>query len=544
MANPVGVQLRRSWRRFRRRPARVRAAILGVVLVIVVALSVGLGTSSHGGPGATGSTTTTPPGQVSTSSAGVTAHTITVAFPVSNLDALGAKLGFATDIEYNEQSKAINLFVNQINDAGGINGRKIKPVIVNFDPTNEVAMRALCKQWTEGSGAVFAVLDGVGTWSGDNQLCITQEGHTPLISQWTTVTNWTEEGSPYLWWTGPDDANILEATVEWGMSAGLLGSGRKVAVIAGSRASDQLALNSYLLPDLARVGVKPIVETIAADPADSATTSAQAPEVVQRLRSEGVDSVIPLIPFNAFFPVLAAETQQNYFPRLLLSDYEFSIQSALGLIPFPYEKAIDGQEGVTTETLGGIDDWRPESQGGYDPGVRSCFTTWHKAYPQTPPGNQNFFIEEQGPVQAWCQQIRLFASAATAAGRDLNRRTFVDAMAKVTDFPGGFSPVLSFGPDKFSGPTEYRVVRLHTNNPPSTLCHMPLDGIPQGVCWIIVQDWQPLPSTTGQTSSSTSAPSGSTQPGSTTQPGPTTTAAGSPSAAATRRSTRPRAPST
>ena len=95
---------------------------------------------------------------------------------------------------------------------------------------------------------------GSGTWTGDNQLCITQEGHTPVLSQWTTVTNWTQEGSPYLWWTGPDDAAILQATVNWGLSAGLLGSGIKVGVIAGDRASDQVALNQYLLPDLRRAG--------------------------------------------------------------------------------------------------------------------------------------------------------------------------------------------------------------------------------------------------------------------------------------------------
>ena len=151
-------------------------------------------------------------------------------------------------------------------------------MIVNFDPTNEAAMRALCKQWTEGGPAVFAVLDGIGTWTGDNQLCITQEGHTPCISQWTTVTNWTQKGSPYLWWTGPDDAAILQATVDWGLSRGRLGHGVKVGVIAGDRASDQLALDQYLLPDLQRAGITPVVETIAADPSDSATTdSAGAP---------------------------------------------------------------------------------------------------------------------------------------------------------------------------------------------------------------------------------------------------------------------------
>jgi hypothetical protein len=436
----------------------------------------------------------TPVGQASTSARGVTATTINVVFPVVNLQALSAELGFAGDVEFSEQVKAIKLFVGQINQSGGIDGRKIKAIIPRFTPTNTAEMRSLCKDWTEGNPAAFAVLDGEGAWSGTNELCITQEGHTPFIGQWTTVSDWTTAGSPYLWWTGPADTAVLQATVDWGLSTGLLGGNRRVGIIAGNRASDQLALKKYLLPDLRRAGVSATVETISANPTETASTNAQAPLVVQKLKAAGVDSVIPILPFNAFFPVLQAETQQQYFPKLLLSDYESSIQSALGLIPVPYEKALDGQEGVTTETLGGIDDTRPESQGGYDPGVRNCFTIWHKAYPQIPKGNQNFYIEEQGPVQGWCQEIHLFAAAAKAAGRNLDRRTFVEAMSKITGFPGGYSPVLSYGPDKFYGPTQYRVVRLHTNSPPSTACKMPKDHIPEGVCWEVVQNWRPLPS--------------------------------------------------
>src|SRR5580658_8432826 len=497
MAGPGGGRVGRSWRRFRRRPAGVQvvSVIVAVGLVVAVVFAVGTGSSpTHGNTTTTTGATATPV-EASASSAGVTATSIRVVFPVSNLSGLASTFGFAGDIEYSEQTKGIKLFVKLINDAGGIHGRKIDADIVNFDPTNEAQMRSLCKDWTDGSTPAFAVLDGVGTLTGDNELCITQEGHTPMLSQWTTVTNWTQEGSPYLWWTGPDDAAILQATVDWGTSAGLLGNGIKVGVIAGNRASDEVALNQYLLPDLRRAGITPVVKTIAADPSDTASTDAQAPLVVQQLRSEGVTSVIPLIPFNVFFPVLAAETQQKWFPKLLLSDYEDSIESALGLLPFPYEKALDGQEGLTTETLGGIDDTRPESEGGYDPGVRSCFAAWHKAYPQIPPGNQNFFIEEQGPVQGWCQEIRLFAAAATAAGPHLDRRTFDTAMAKISNFPGGYSPILSYGPGKFYGPTQYRVVRLHTNSPPSSQCKFPLDHIPQGVCWVVVDNWQPLPST-------------------------------------------------
>jgi hypothetical protein len=498
MASKSGGRAARSWRRFQRRPVAVRVITIAVVVAVIAGIAYGVSSGGNDKKSA-GPTTTLPADitaldQASTSAVGVTAKTITVAFPVSNLDALAGSLGFETDVEYSEQTKAINLFVDQINDSGGINGRKIKPVIVNIDPTNEVDMRSVCKDWTEGSGAVFAVLDGVGTFTGDDQLCITQEGHTPMISQWSTVPSWTSMGSPYLWWTGPNEAQVLQATVNWGVSAGLIGPEHELGIIAGDRPSDQAALQNYLLPDLKKAGVTAVVEPLPAQPTEFAATTSDAPLVIQKLRSAGITSVLPLIPFNAFFPVLQAETSQQYFPKLLLSDYEFSIETSLGLLPYPFDKALDGQEGITTETLGGVDDNRPYSQGGYDPGDRECFDVWHKAYPQIPKGNMNFYIEEQGPVQGWCQEIRLFADAAKMAGRDLNRRTFVEAMAKISNFPGGYSPILTYGPGKFAGPSQYRLVKLHVNIPASDECRMPKKPLgPQTVCWVVEQNWKQLP---------------------------------------------------
>ncbi len=477
---------RQRTRQRRGRPRGTGLVVLGAALVVVAScLPVGATGASSG---------ITPVTQASTSARGVTSNSINVAFPVVNLQALASTYGFAGDVEYTEQAKAINLFVDQINQSGGINGRMINPIISYFDPASESSMRALCKDWTQGSPAIFAVLDGVGTYTGDNELCVTQEGHTPMLSQWTTVSNWTTAGSPYLWWTGPDDAAILKATVAWGHSRGLLGESRKVGVLAGDRPTDQLALKQYLLPDLKKIGVTPLVVTIPSEPSESAATSSAAPLAVERFKAAGVTSVIPLLPFNAFFPILSAQTSQSYFPRLLLSDYEESIESALGLIPVPYEKALNGQEGVTTETLGGVDDDRPQAAGGYDPGVRDCWNIWHRAYPEIPKGNMNDFIEEQGPVQGWCQEIHLFAQAAKMAGKDLTRRTFVEAMSRISGFPGGYAPVLSYGPDKFYGQTEYQVVSLHDNHPPTAMCRLPLGTLPpQGVCWHIVQTWKPLP---------------------------------------------------
>ncbi len=459
----------------------------GVATTLGGAVAFGVATpSAASGP--------TPVTEASTSARGVSAGSVNVVFPIISFSSIEGEFEIKSDAEFGEQTKAIHLFVDQINDAGGINGRKINPMIESFDPTNVAEQRALCKQWTQGTPPVFAVLDGLGTWQGVNELCITREGHTPMLSQWTTTTNWTDMGSPYLWWTGADDAPILAATVQWGLSSGRLGHGQKVGVVVSDQASDQSALNSSLLPDLKKIGIVPQVVTITAALGETGGTDSDATLAAERLKAAGVQSLIPLLPENAFNPYIGAETAQSYFPKLLLSDYQSEIEVALGLIPVPYEKALNGQEGVTAETLGGIDLPVPESQGGYDPGVRSCWTVWHKAYPQTPKGNINDDIEEQGPIQGWCQEIRLFAKAATMAGKDLNRRTFVEAMSRITDFPGGYSPVLSYGPKTFSGPTQYRVVEVHDNHPPTSQCKRgKAPAPPAGVCWVVVRNWAPLP---------------------------------------------------
>ena len=103
-----------------------------------------------------------PVSQASTSTRGVTATTINVAFPIANLDALASTYGFAGDVEYTEQAKAINLFVNQINDAEGSTAARS---MRSSCPTTRRATPPCRRsdQWTQGSPGIFAVLDGVVT---------------------------------------------------------------------------------------------------------------------------------------------------------------------------------------------------------------------------------------------------------------------------------------------------------------------------------------------------------------------------------------------
>ena len=127
---------------------------------------------------------------------------INVVFPVVSLNSLAGQEGFAADPEYGEQTKAIDFYVSQVNHDGGINGRSINPIVVCLRPDERDVDASVVQDVDRGSPAAFAVIDGIGAWTGDNQLCVTQEGHTPFIGEWSTVTNWTDQGSPYLWWTG------------------------------------------------------------------------------------------------------------------------------------------------------------------------------------------------------------------------------------------------------------------------------------------------------------------------------------------------------
>ena len=345
-----------------------------------------------------------------------------------------------------------------------------------------------------GQPPVFAVIDGIGTWTGDNELCITQEGHTPMIGAWTTITNWTAAGLSLPVVDRGRPGPGAQGHGAWGVSSGRLGHGKKVGVVVSDQAGDQTALHSYLLPDLKKAGITPQVYTDVGDLDETASTDSDAQLAVERLKAAGVQSVIPMLPENAFFPYVGAENPQQYFPQLLLSDYQSSIEVALGLIPQPYEQALNGQEGVTTETLGGFDDDRPQSKGGYDPGVRSCYATWHKAHPKP----------HQGERRATTSKSRGPSRPGAPPSGSSPRRPRTPARpqpAHVRDCHvehQGLSrwhshPIWSFGPDKMYGPTTYTVVKIHNNVPPSSQCILKTNHKPQGTCWVVVQKSKPLP---------------------------------------------------
>jgi len=493
------VRVRRFWRLAGERGWWARALAVAVVVVLGSGALLGF-LAAAGTDGAEASSSATTPNAVEPSTDGVTKSSVTIVFPVIDLSAAGASVGLE-GISDEKDPLGIKTYVREINDAGGINGRKINARIERFNPLDAAEMRAKCKDWTTG-GDVFAVVD-TGKWYDDNQLCITEEGHLPLISSWTTVTDWTDRGKPYLWWTGPDQADVLLNLVPWGMRQGLLAADKPFAVLAGDRAGDKLAVDEYLLPALRAQGLKPaVVDTITASVDDPSTAQSQARSAVTRLESEGVETVIPLLPVNAFRSYLAAAKAQQFAPKLMLSDYEGTVNVAIGLAEFQFPDLLSGQIGPTVYTLSSEDDDRPDGETklagpGYTPEAKSCWETYRKYNPKLLAKQP--YIEAQGPTMRWCDAIRLTAKALEAAGRNLNRRTFIEALGVITEFPSALNHRFSFSRNDHAGPADYRTVAPTKNvqTPEGNVCppRRPTadDANPfHGSCWILVEDWRPL----------------------------------------------------
>ena len=356
-------------------PLRV-LAVLGAVLIGVAACSnstsanTTTSTTPSSGTGARGSGPS-PVSSASTSSRGVTKSTINVVFPVVALNSLAGQEGFAADAEFGEQTKAINFYVKQINQtrAGSTAGRSTPSSPPSTRPT-----RPRCGRCARPGPRVrrrrSPCWTASGDWTGDDQLCITQEGHTPFIGAWSTVTNWTNEGSPYLWWTGPDQATILQAVVNWGLSAHLLGGTASrwgSSPATGPRMS--WPSTSTCCPTCATPASprwsRPSTRTPTTPPPPTPrppwwSSSSAAPGSPRSSRSSPSTSSIRCSrprPSSSGIPSCSSATTSRASSR------------RSGLIPIPYEKALDGQEGLTTETLGGVTTLRlHRPQGATTPG--------------------------------------------------------------------------------------------------------------------------------------------------------------------------------
>jgi ABC-type branched-subunit amino acid transport system substrate-binding protein len=401
------------------------------------------GSTSVGGTGGISGTSPKVSGLTATDR-GVTATNINVAFLLSDIGSV-SKLGFGVPgFSIEEQKHYINVFLDDANANGGALGRKLTPVFVNYDPTNQASSGTACVTATQDN-AVFAAVDSGGGLNEQGQLCLTQEHHTPLIGvgAFGNPKYLYDESQGNLFSVMPAGARSLANTAAMLHTAGAL-KGKKLGIVDRDFPGALQTVTDGLVNVLKGFGYK--IEYRADLSSDDGTATSQVPIEVQQMQAHGVDTVFLLPDFIISSGFAQSADKRAYRPQYLMSDFEsMTNDTSVQAMPNGFEGL-----GVTVNRTG---EWRV---GMPEPSLdAACRKTWAKATGNDPPRSDNTY----GAVGLACGLVNLVTRAARAAGPTLTRPKYVSGLQGLgsIDFP--FFGSFSFHAGKQDGADAIRLIK-------------------------------------------------------------------------------------
>jgi len=429
------------------------ALVLVVVIALVVVLSGGGSSddSARGDQLASGEVDPLappgPPGQkpaggpslAPDDATGVTADTIRVGIQIADqqiLNAIGATL---QDVPMEEIWQA---FIDDINNRGGIHGRRLEPVVRITNPIDSTAMRADCLAWTRDE-KVFAVL-GLTGYYGPPVQCITEENKTPFLIADGQPEEWQDGCSRgLLFTTSASKSRILRNFADWLDRTNLL-KDRTVGLLSNG-GSDEEQVNKYLVPELERRGYRIASRfTFSVDVAEQAR---QYPIAVSQLRRDGVDTVISTLSFIPTSGVANAAESANYSPQWLFSGYNGGTTDLLASKLTPGTDALGMAASRTGEVHAGLESPQVDVD---------CRQIYERAIGQEVDRTNGTLLSA---IIGVCGIVKLFERGVENAGQELTRRTFSDGITEIGDWTiPGFDQG-SYRPGKYDGADSARVVR-------------------------------------------------------------------------------------
>jgi ABC-type branched-subunit amino acid transport system substrate-binding protein len=344
---------------------------------------------------------------------GVTADSIKVGIVYPDLAAV--KQFLKTD--HGDYEATYSVLIKKINDAGGINGRKIVPVFGKINVTSPAAAQETCVKLTQDE-KVFAV---IGTFNANEPLCYVQTNKTAVIGGPLLMKNYAQAQAP--WFSdergGEEVADALAL-----FNAGNALAGKKVAVVGV--VNEQSLVEETVLPALRKLGVNPVETGILdANFRDAAAVAQQMGVFIQKFQAAGADTVVVVGGTGAEFPKQLEKT--SYRPRLLFTSTS-QVSTYINDTARHDYTTMDNAAAVAV----GID-WN-------EPKMQECVATLEAAVPELKgklidpqalaPGQP----QPQVSLYSACRTLSLFKAIADKAGPTLDYQTFQSAGQSLGSF--------------------------------------------------------------------------------------------------------------
>jgi hypothetical protein len=430
-----------------------------IASVAVLAMLFAACGSSSKKPASSGSSTTGGTYTPSTAAGvGVTASEIKVGISLVDFECIKQ---FVDSIRI-DQDKNYQAYIDDVNEKGGIAGRKIVPVFHTFCPIGNAQALSLCTQFTEDD-KVFAVLGNFVDFSGDAQTCLAKQHKTVLMTFQLTQAIMDESPPGLILLPGSTPERVDSVLISLLKKQGTL-KGKKIAVL-GETTSQKVVKNS-VEPGLKKLGI-PTGTTAILSISGSDTTAAQTQldSFIERWKTEDVTALYitgTQVASQQFVEKVRAE-----MPDItLLSDIGDVLRFAqeeehVGKNPNPYEGIITAG-GPTAHEYTVSDNWKYcsdifEKQTGKKPPTAEDIV----------PGPDGKTLDTYGSINDACQLVTMFHDVATKVGKYLNPDNWVhtvDTFGPIRNVGGGQYASLRAG--KYDIDDTFRLEAYDSSLPP------------------------------------------------------------------------------
>jgi hypothetical protein len=360
------------------------------------------------------------------------------------------------DYNFGNQPEIDQIFINELNAQGGVDGRKIVPVFKSYCPIGNTQALTLCTSFTEDD-KVFAVLGVFIDFTGDAQLCLSRDHQTIHIGH-ELLQQWISQAPPGLLLT-PDITAERRTTVLMNLlkAKGTL-TGMKVATLADQGSAASVA--AVVKPALSAMGIAQGSSAILNIPTsgDTSTSLAQLQSFTEKWKGEGVNAIF-LGGLNVSSKAYVFAIKAAMPNVLLLTDGESSAQeagqdaTAAKVTPNPYAGMLtaNGQTDEEQFESANVQQCVKEyvSGGGTQPVVGPT---------QLVPGPDGKRALVWEAVRDFCGELQMFTEIAEKAGPDLTNATWTAAVNNYGEIKLAASVYASVHTGKYDADDGFRLV--------------------------------------------------------------------------------------
>jgi hypothetical protein len=366
---------------------------------------------------------------------GVTKNTIRIGAVVYR-DNSFSQFGLAS-ITGKRAEDILKPFVDDLNEHGGIAGRRVSIAVSQFSPLVPAEQQTACvDQATDEK--VFVTVAPV-FFSNDGERCLASN-NTPVVTSNASSLAELRANQGWVHQIAMAKDRVAKNWIDWLVDSGTATPASKIGLVHGGTPEDNALTSNIVVPYLRERGLN-VVSQVAFTGTTVDTVTAEAQNAALQFKHAGIDLVLPNLDFLRFFVLIGAIDSASLHPHYSVSD--------LGQL------AIDATTSFYPDTFNGT---QAVSANRQIPAADECVQIY-QAHGQHLSTDSTMRLVETLELAQYCEQLRLIARVAELAGPHLNRASFVGAFAKLNGWSDRVTLTgpLTFGPGKFDGPDDYAV---------------------------------------------------------------------------------------